>query len=217
VTPPWTYSRLTAFETCPKQFYHLKVLRDFKDPPNAASEWGGRVHSAFENFIDYAVPLPTGMQQWAPILDKFLALKGKHLVEYKYAIDSAFKPTEWDGAWSRGIADFLVRGKCTSVQVDWKTGKMKPSEQLALYAAYEFHENPEVETVHTAFVWLKLKKITKETYTREQLSGIWDNLLPRVRKLESAYERDSWPARPSGLCREWCSVTTCNHNGRKPR
>lgn len=29
----WTYSHLEAFETCPRKFYHTKVLHDVDEPP----------------------------------------------------------------------------------------------------------------------------------------------------------------------------------------
>ena len=70
---------------------------------------------------------------------------------------------------------------------------------------------PEVEEVTTGFIWLKDKKVDKEVFKREQLHEIWQGFLPRVIKLESAYDRDSWPARPSGLCKGWCHVRECPH------
>ncbi len=70
---------------------------------------------------------------------------------------------------------------------------------------------PEVEEVETGFVWLKDKKIDKERFTREDIPKIWQEFLPRVIKLESAYERDSWPCKPSGLCKGWCPVKTCDY------
>ena len=213
--PPWTYSRLSGFETCPKQFYHLKVLRDVKDPPTVHTIWGERVHTAFENAINDSTALPDGMKQWQNIADKFMSITGAKLAEYKFAISSDFKPTQWDNSWSRGIADLVVRGKNSSIICDWKSGKKKPTEQLALYAAYEFHHNPATYTVHTAFVWLASKEMTKEKFTRAGVSGIWQELLPRIRKMEDAYKRDSWPARPSGLCKNYCSVVSCKHHGSK--
>jgi hypothetical protein len=207
----WTYSHLDKFETCPKQFYHSNVARDFVSLPTEATKWGERVHTAFEDRIQVGTPLPEGMTQWEPIAAKIAALPGEKRVEEKMAIDKNFKPAPWKEAWSRGIADLLVTYKDTAVVLDYKTGKRKPSEQLSLYAAFTFANFPEVTKVTTGFVWLKEKKIDKESFTKDDVSGIWKELLPKVHKLESAYERDSWPARPSGLCKGWCPVTTCPH------
>lgn len=207
----WTYSRLESFETCPKKFYHLNVAKDYYDPPTEATKWGERVHKAMEDRITIGTPLPEGMGQWESLADKIATLPGEKYAEIKLAIDRGFQPTDWKSAWSRGIADLLVTYKNTAVVLDYKTGKRKPSEQLALYAAYAFAYYPQIEKVTTGFVWLKEKKIDKKGFERSEVPVIWQEFLPKIRKLESAYERDSWPARPSGLCRGWCPVKVCPH------
>lgn len=215
MNPAWTYSQLDAFETCPKKFYHLKVIRDVKEPPSAHQEWGTAVHEAFEAAIKTATPLPDKMAQWQPLAGKLAALPGEKHTEMQLAIDKAFAPADWKSAWSRGVADLVVVHKDKAAVLDYKTGKRKPSEQLLLYAAYIYHHFPQVNKVRTGFVWLKDRRIDWQPTEREEVPAIWQLLLPRVRKLESAYERDSWPARPSGLCRSWCPVLACEFNGRK--
>jgi hypothetical protein len=72
-----------------------------------------------------------------------------------------------------------------------------------------FAHYPEVNHIKTNFIWLKEKKTDGKEFHRDELPVIWRDFLPKVAKLESAYERDSWPAKPSGLCRGWCPVKTC--------
>lgn len=211
----WTYSQLEKYQTCPKQFYHLRIARDFTDPPTEHTVWGEKVHSAMEYRIAEGTPLPEGMTQWEAIAAKLESIKGTKYVEHQLAVSKSFAPAPWGDAWSRGIIDLLiVNGKSAAV-FDHKTGKRKPSNQLSLYAAYTFAHFPEVETVTTAFVWLKERKLDKETFTRVDIPHIWQNFLPTVRKIEISHESSTWPARPSGLCRAWCSVTTCPHNGNR--
>lgn len=207
----WTFSHLEKFATCPKQFYHTSVVRDFVSPPTEATIWGQRVHEAFEDRIKDGTPLPVGMERWEPLAKKIDGIEGHKFTEIKMAINKAFQPAEWGDAWSRGIADLLVVNDNKALVFDYKTGKRKPSEQLQLYAAYAFAHYPEVEKVKTTFVWLKDSKTDQDVFHRDQVPEIWKDLLPRVAKLESAYERDAWPARPSGLCRGWCPVKTCTH------
>lgn len=213
--PPWTYSHLESFETCPRKHYHTKVVRDIVEPPSVHAEWGARVHTAFETWIKENTPLPDGMTQWQPLAEKLAKLPGEKHCEAKMALDRNFQPTDWKGSWTRGIADLLIIHKDRAVVADYKTGKRKPTEQLSLYAAYTFAHYPQVTTVTTAFVWLKEKKIDKKEVQRDEVPVIWSEFLPRVRKLESAFERDSWPERPSGLCRGWCPVTSCKFNSQK--
>ena len=205
----WTFSQLEKFETCPRQFYHLRVKKDVKDAPNEASKWGERVHEAMEQRLRDGAPLPEGMQQWEGLAKKAEAMPGRKGIELQMALNNAFQPCDWKEAWTRGIVDYCAVEGTKAVALDWKTGKRKLTDQLALYAAYVFAAEPQVDQVEVGFVWMGLKKIDKETFTRESVPIIWQKFLPKVRKLENAYERESWPCRPSGLCNGWCPVRTC--------
>lgn len=209
MTPAWTYSQLDSFESCPKKFFHIKVARDVVEPPSVHTEWGTKVHTAFEDAVNQGSPLPEGMHQWQGLANKICALPGEKLTEQKFAIDRNFQPASWKAAWSRGIADLVVIHGHKAAVLDYKTGKRKPSEQLDLYANYVYHHYPQVTSVRVGYVWLKDRRIDWKSTTADSVSATWQTLLPRVRKLESAYERESWPARPSGLCRGWCPVKSC--------
>jgi hypothetical protein len=208
--PSWTYSQLEKFETCPRQFYHVRVKRDIIEPPGEAAMWGEKVHSALEHRVMEGTPLPEGMTQWEPLAAKISNMPGVKVCEQKMALDSNFQPTDWKSSWTRGIADVVIVHGDTAAVLDHKTGKRKLTEQLMLYAGYTFAHYPEVNTVSTGFVWLRDKKIDREKFTRADIPKIWQSFLPRVRKLELAYERDAWPCRPSGLCKGWCPVKTCD-------
>jgi hypothetical protein len=213
----WTYSHLEKFATCPKQFYHTNVVRDFVSPPTEATIWGKKVHDAFETRVRDGTALPEEMNRWEPLAKKLESLDGFKKCEVKMAVSKAFAPAEWDSAWSRGIADLLVVRDNKALVFDYKTGKRKPSDQLKLYAAYTFAYYPEVEKVKTTFVWLKDSKTDQEVFSRDEVPVLWREFLPKVAKLESAYERDSWPAKPSGLCKNYCPVLSCEFNGRRGR
>jgi len=207
--PAWTYSQLDKFETCPRQYYHVRVKKDIVEPPTEYTVWGEKVHTAMEHRMLNNTPLPEGMQQWEPIANKLYHLSGNKMCEQKMAIDENFQPADWSNAWTRGIADYLIVNKDRAAVFDYKTGKRKPTKQLMLYAGYTFAHYPEVNIVTTGFVWLKIKKVDSETFTRDDVPMIWKKFLPRVKKLESAYERDAWMPRPSGLCNGWCPIKTC--------
>lgn len=98
--------------------------------------------------------------------------------------------------------------------VTHNTGKRKPdSDQLMLFAGFEFADRPYVQEVRTGYLWLKDKKMDTETFTREDIPRIWGHFIPKVERLEKAYEKDEWPAKASGLCNPWCPATTaqCKH------
>jgi CRISPR/Cas system-associated exonuclease Cas4 (RecB family) len=209
---PWTYSHLDQYETCPRRFFETKIAKKYPEPPSEHIKWGNEVHEAFEQRVLNSEPLPDGMKQWEGVAVKLAALPGQKFSEKKLAIDRAFKPCDYWDSWSRGQPDLLVVNGAKAAVLDYKTGKRKPTEQLELYALYVFSHFPSVESIDTAFVWLKDKRIDRKTILRSQVPDVWQAFLPRVAKLESAYEREVWPARPGGLCNGWCPVTGCEHH-----
>lgn len=216
----WSYSSLTAFETCPRRYYLTKVSKEVTEPQTEATLWGNKVHKALENRLVKTTPLPESMAMFEPIAANVVnrAKGGKLEAEQKMALTKDFRTTSWFGkdVWVRGITDFTITKGDKVFIGDWKTGKPTPaSAQLMLTAAMTMHQKPWVNTVINAFVWLKDGSITHKTYTREDIPEIWQEFTPRVRRLEVAMEEDKWPARPSGLCRKWCPVgkKLCEHCG----
>ena len=75
--PAWTYSQLEKFETCPRQFYHVRVKKDWVEAPTDATRWGEKVHTAMENRVLNGTALPEGMGQWEGIATKIASMKGE--------------------------------------------------------------------------------------------------------------------------------------------
>lgn len=211
----WTYSQADSFMSCAYRYYRTKVLKDIIEPETEHTIWGKRVHTAFEDGLNEGKPLPEGMAQWQPLLDKVTALPGIKYPEVKLAVNDAFQPADWSSSWCRGIADLVVINGEKAAVLDWKTGKKKPSDQLALYAAKIFSHYPEVEVVDTKFVWLKEKKFTDDRYVRGDTARIWTKFLPIIRKMEIANETGNWKKNPGGLCRAWCPVSDCQYCGKR--
>ncbi len=217
--PAWSYSALTKFETCPKQYYHVKVAKDVAEQPTDATIWGERVHKHLEDRVKHGTPLPDMLRSYEKFIQPIADKPGIKLVEQQLAINAALQPTDWfaKDAWCRGIVDVGVLSGSKGVLLDYKTGKRKPeSSQLKLFAALAFAHYESLRVVHTGFVWLKDSKLDSETFTREGVALIWQEFLPRVQRLERAYKEDKFPPKPSGLCRSWCPVprSKCEFSGR---
>ena len=45
---PWSFSKIKAFEQCPKKFYHLKIAKDYSEPETEAMYYGTAFHEAAE-------------------------------------------------------------------------------------------------------------------------------------------------------------------------
>lgn len=208
-SPAWSYSSLTAFETCPKRYQLTRVTKQVFEPQTTATTWGNTVHKALENRVKTGTGLPETMKAYESIAAKIVATPGKRVVEQRLAVNRSFQPTGWMAAdvWCRGVVDVGVLGRAHGVLLDYKTGKRKvDSDQLRLFAALAFSHYTYLESVGTGFIWLKDNRIDRCAFSAAQVPDLWGTFLPRVQRLERAYDEGKWVARPSGLCREWCPV-----------
>lgn len=219
----WSFSALTRFENCAKQYYHLSVAKDFKDEDTEFSAEGKDIHLAMYGRVIKNRPLPLNLRWLEPTAAKFVGLPGETSGELKFAISRQMAPLPYfdPGVFVRVVVDLLnVRPRGDGLVggagergtiVDWKTGKPKPGfAQLELSAAVLSRHVPEIEEFRLVYVWLQHPK-TPPSYkvvTKQDLIGVWNDFLPRVAKIEQALKTTDFPARPSGLCR-YCPVTSC--------
>lgn len=211
----WSYSKIKNFETCPKRYWHYDVSKDVKEPEGEALQYGNAVHAALAAAL-LGEPLPNHFKNLQSWVDRILTREGKILTEQKLAITDEFEPCDWFAktAWYRGIADVIKITGRVALAIDWKTGKIvEDGSQLALMAQCIFSHHPEVERIRTEFVWLKEDATTRADFARTDMADVWKGLLPRVALLQNAHETMTFPPKPGGLCRKWCSVQSCPHQG----
>lgn len=214
----WSYTRLTNFEKCPKKHYHVDIIKDAREEDSEQLLWGNAVHRALAARVSKQTPLPTGMdhyERWA----KQMAGPGVLLlVEQQLAITKEFAPTKWfaNDVWYRGIADVIKIMGPVALVIDWKTGKiLEDAQQLFLMAACVFAHHPGLQKIRTEFVWLKEDTSSREDFSRDTMPAHWKSLFPRIEQLEHAHNTQEYPAKPGRLCRNWCPVKACQHNGER--
>jgi len=213
---PWSYSRLNSFETCPKKFYQLSVAKNIKEKESEAMRYGREVHKAIELRISKDKPLPINLQHIEPVIAKFASANGQILVEQQLALNVNLEPTGWfdKDVWCRAIVDYAVVNKSRALIVDWKTGQLSDDfTQQKVAAAIFLRYFPEVAEIDMMYYWLKDKKPTHETLQKEDVKHVWSAVLKRVRRYQQAHIEESFPPRPSGLCKKHCPVTSCPHHG----
>lgn len=214
----WSYTSLQQYRTCPRQYQEIRVLRNFREEKNEAALWGDRVHEAIAHALQNNAPLPENMSVYEPILHPFRSLTGTLSVENKLAITEQMQPCEFfaSDAWCRAIVDALWIREAVAKAVDWKTGKRKlSSDQLRLFALMVFLTYPQVNEVRTMFVWLKTGQVDREDFMRHQIPTLWESFFLDLARLKSSLETNTWAPRTSGLCSQWCPVTTCQFNGKR--
>lgn len=220
----WSYSALTAFETCPWRYFETKIAKTTQEPQTEATMWGNRVHKALELRIGTNTPLPEELHAFEPVAAKIATAArgddGRRRVgcEQKMALNKDLVGRSWfdKDVWVRGIIDVSIEYPGGKLFIgDYKTGKPTPdSAQLRLTAAMAMAIKPWITNVTNTFIWLKTGTTTTERFTREDIPAIWQEFAPRVQRLQAAIDINKFPKRQSGLCRAWCPVTTCEFNGK---
>ena len=217
---PWSFSKIKAFEKCPKQFYHLKVAKDYKEPETEAMLYGTDFHEACELYICDGKDLPGRFEFVRPMLEAIKAKPGEKLCEYELGLTEDLEPCGFkdENVWFRGIADLIVLDGDTAWVIDYKTGRntrYADTGQLELMALAVFKHFPDVEKVRGGLLFAIAKKMIKGSYDREKEPELWAKWLGDFKRMEKAFELDVWNANPSGLCRRHCVVLECPHNGGK--
>lgn len=207
----WSYSALTRFENCGKQYYEINVAKNVKDEGNEFTAAGQEVHAALYQRICKDKKLPLNMRHYEKMAARLAAQPGENTGELKFAMTRAFEPTDYfsQDVFVRVIVDLLNVRDSSAVIVDFKTGKQQPGfDQLLLTAGVVSSHLPEIENFKLAYLWLKNKTITSTEISKSSMISVWNMFLPRVAKMEAAVKTATYVMKPSGLCR-FCPVESC--------
>jgi len=214
----WSYSQLNNYETCPRRYQAYNVTKEVVEPESEHLKHGHDVHAAFEQRINFGTKLPLGMGMHEPLMARLTSVPGSVYGERKLAMNADFEPVAWfaPDAWFRQILDYTnVRDDGLAVTVDFKTGKPKEDmTQLELSALTLMVQDPSVERVRTALIFVGYNQTEQATYVREDIPELWDGILPRVHELKRAKDKNEFPPKPGGLCRRYCGVKSCPYWGR---
>ena len=214
----WSYSALSAFETCPRQFHEMRVKKAWPDPPGEAQQFGTLCHSYLEDRFKLGRELPVFIQHLNPIVTKLETMPGQTEAEYKFALDDKLQPCEfkdWGRAWVRAVGDVVKLNGNAAFALDWKFGKYRDGDdQLKIQSAVMFSTFPQLEKIGVMYAWVKDRRTTVRQFTKEEVPIIWQEFLPRVKRMELAHQSGEYPPKPSGLCRKWCRVESCEFHGK---
>jgi CRISPR/Cas system-associated exonuclease Cas4 (RecB family) len=216
---PWSFSKIKAFEQCPKQFYHMKIAKDYIEKETEAMLYGTLFHEAAENFVKDDTPIPEKFKYAESALTNLKNKPGKKLCEYKLGLTEDLEPCGFfdENVWFRGIADLIILDGDTAWVVDYKTGKSAryaDKGQLELMALATFKHFPEIKKVKAGLLFVIAKTLVKDSYEDTVAPILWKKWLSDYARMEKALETNTWNPRPSGLCRQHCAVIDCPHNGR---
>jgi hypothetical protein len=215
---PWSFSRIKAFEQCPKQFYHEKILKEYPVVETDAMRYGTEFHEAAEFYVRDGTPLPKKFKFAQGMLDALVAKQGTKHCELKLGVTENLEPCAFDAedVWFRGIADLIILDGDLAWVIDYKTGKSAKyadKGQLELMALSVFIHYPEVKTVRAGLLFVVSNNLIKDKYAEFDKGKLWEKWISKYKQMETAAESNVWNPRPSGLCKRHCPVTVCVHNG----
>ena len=211
-----SYSSIKMFEQCPKRYLHQRINKDVEDKGSEATIYGERIHKQLENRLALSEPLPKESVKYEEVcrtIEKLTEGADLHL-EQQLCLNENLTPTGWydNDAWLRSILDVLILRGDIAIVMDWKTGKRRPDFfQLELFALQVFKHYPTIKSVKSSFVWLKENKTDTETFHHTDSNIMWTNILSKIDKIDQSYKTNTFPARPSALCRYCPANNICEY------
>lgn len=214
----WSYSSIKTFEQCPKKYFHTRVIKDVKDEPGEAADYGTAVHLAAEEFVRDGKPIPEKFAFIRPVVERLAAIPGDKHCELKLGLRKVagdYEPCDFfdRDVWWRGIADLLVIDGYKAWCIDYKTGKSAryaDTKQLDLLAGAVFTHFPEVSIIKSSLIFVVSGELVPKTHViteRSRYLSVFDRQLDA---LDTATESGVWNPKSSGLC-SFCPVVTCEH------
>ena len=211
----WSYSGLKDYVNCPRQYYEVKVAKNFVKRPTEQMLYGTAVHNALENYVKKGEALQKNYERYQHMLDALLEIDGERLPEYRMALNADLKPCTFGAAeyWVRGIVDLLIVDGDTAHIVDYKTGSAKYPDvkQLKLMSLMTYAHFPQVDRIKAGLLFVAHNTFIDEEYSRDESEHLWKDFLPDLERLKLSHEQDKWPENPTPLC-GWCPVNTCQFN-----
>ena len=196
----------------------MKIAKDYTEGETDAMRYGTEAHLVAEEYIRDGKPVPSKFAYMKDVLEALNRRRGNKTTEIKMGLTVDLEPCKFRAkdVWWRGIADLVITDGSTAWIVDYKTGKSAKyadKGQLELMALATFKFFPDIKSINAALVFTKAKKFIKHKYTDDMIDSLWDKWLSKFKRMEVAYETDTWNAHPSGLCKRHCAVLECVYNG----
>lgn len=220
----WSYSALNKFLTCPMQYYEVNITKRFADDTTEENLWGNRVHEEIDKLIRLGRYDMRGAEVLTPAMQRHVAEVIKPYIhadrlmsEMKIGLDQKLNPCDWFSKkiWLRAIIDVLHTHSGIATVIDWKTGKVRPdTKQMKLFALVVFWTRPDVHTVQTRLEWLKYGDRTVIDFHRDDIPMLENSFIKDIGAFKKAFVQETFPPKPSGLCKKYCPVLSCEHNGR---
>lgn len=214
----YSHTVFKDFDTCPRQFAEVRVYKRVKKEFSESANAGDQMHKAAESYVKEGAALPEQYVPLKPYIDVLVA-KGKPYAELEIGVTREFAPAGFadKDTWIRGKFDLVIRSSAThAFLADYKTGSSRYADtnQLLLGGLLLMANFPEIQKVSGGLIFFKEGKLIKSKLAQKHYALSWKLFEEKTQRIEAAIANDNFPAKPSGLCRKFCPVLSCEHNGR---
>lgn len=211
----WSYSRLSVYRKCPRQFKY-KFIDKLAEPKSDAMERGNELHLTLQRFIEGRTKaIPAAMKKTLGTAYAHLALlrKMKAKCELEWAVDKDWKPVSWfdKQTWFRAKLDAFYVDQTLNILdlTDHKSGKIysdQHAEQLELYAAVGYAFHPEVTEIVARMLYIDQGSSVPSVFT--DLPKTIPILRKKWARIAAPIFKDkTFKAVPSREC-NWCPFSS---------
>lgn len=216
-TVQWSFSGMKQLVNCPHQYHEVRIAKNFVQEDTDATMYGKEVHKALELYIAEGAPLSENYQRFEKLIGPLKAMPGQKYCELQMGLlADRLTACKFDDPnyWVHGIADLVIVDDEQAWIIDYKTGKSRyaDTKQLKLMALMVFAKFPKVERIAGGLLFLLDEQFITEFYTRGEIKALWESFDQPLRLMYTYHTQNLWPKNPSGLCRRYCPVETCEHH-----
>ena len=209
---PLSFSSMSTFDTCPRQFQHLYVLKDVKNEGSAATIWGTKCHKQIEDYIKVGTEITEPVAQNAlPYLNSIKTQDAK--VEWKWGLTKDLEPCGFsapDVAYHDTVNYLALLDGGRAFVVEWEMDDTTDDfGKMDLFALATFIHYPDVQKIRGMYVWLKPNTHSKKDYTRADIEALKEQVQEKAKPVLHGVARGEFSTKPSGLCRGRCPVKEC--------
>ena len=204
---PWSYSRLSTYETCPRQYQYsyLERLKGFR-PESPAAKRGTAIHERADKYFKGQLSMyPYEFQR---VSGHLMLLKAKKAMsEQKLGVREDWSPCDFGDkeTYFRAIVDIVYNEPGVCHVEDHKTGQVYDShpKQMLDYVAIAAAHFP-AEEYHTRLIYVDQGIVTKPKIT--EANKIKPIRLMLDGRIKNAETDTIFPTRSGSHC-SWCDYS----------
>lgn len=214
----WSYSLLHCFrDICPHQGEARYIDKSIKFVETDAIKFGNAGHTAFEQRVGGARPLPPEFQQWENFAAPFDGRSAT--VEQWYYIDDTGRACDRfaKNKYGHGKLDLVLIEDETAFLNDWKfgSGKYEDPFELEVGALLLHAKHPHLKKIYGTYTWCKENRVS-QVYDLSDTQKTWNEVNSIMQELYTWRKLGEYPKRRSGLC-GWCQRFDCDQNTNSQR